>query len=262
MKKRFSLLALALVCFVGVLVASRAGHTSTLITPNYELLVKANNGDVAGVRDLLNNGADPNTAPGPNDKGMTALMFAAWKGHSEIVRLLARAGANVNAVSQTGATPLIYAANAGSQESVRILLNHGARTNTRMRDGATPLFYGVKSNDPQLTNLLVAASSPAIINARQNNGDTALMRAVRLGNLNVIDRLLDGNPALEVKDGFGNTALMNAARLGRTRAIMRLLRKGANPNTPDDRGVTARTKAKIGRHRAAQQVLRAGGGRG
>ena len=50
------------------------------------------------------------------------------------------------------------------------------------------------------------------------------MRAVRLGNLNVIEKLLGGKPALEEKDGFGNTALMNAARLGRTRAVIRLLR--------------------------------------
>jgi ankyrin repeat protein len=124
------------------------------------------------------------------------------------------------------------------------------------------LFYGVKANDPQITSLLVAASSQETINAKQNGGDTALTRAVRLGNLNVIDKLLEGNPALEVKDGYGNTALMNAARQGRTQAVLRLLRKGANPNTQDNRGVTARTKAKVGRHRAAQQVLRAAGGRG
>jgi ankyrin repeat protein len=156
---------------------------------------------------------------------------------------------------------LIYAANAGSDESVRILLANGARTDAKMRDGTTALFYGVMSGNHIVTNLIVARSSPATINAKQTNGDNALIRAVKLGNLNVIDSILNGNPALEEKDQFGQTALMNAARKGLTRAAIHLLRKGANPNARDNNSITALTKATIGKHRATQQVLRAAGGR-
>jgi len=263
MKKTFYVFVIVLVCFVSLLISrdSSATFANSQRTHNYAVLVKANRGDVEGVKQLLNNGADPNTPPNRNDNGMTALMFAAWKGHSEIVRLLVRAGANVNAVSNTGATALVYAANAGSEESVKILLDNGARTDIKMPDGTTALFYGIKSRNPKVTKLIAARSSAATINARQTGGDTALIRAIKLDNLNVIDAILNGNPALEEKDNYGQTALMTASRKGNTRAVVRLLRKGTNPNTRDNRGITALTKAHVGNHRAVKQVLRRAGGR-
>lgn len=141
------------------------------------------------------------------------------------------------------------------------LLDNGARTDIKMPDGTTALFYGIKSRNPKVTKLIVERSSATTINAKQTGGDTALIRAIKLDNLNVIDAILSGNPALEEKDNYGQTALMTASRKGNTRAVIRLLRKGTNPNTRDNRGITALTKAHVGNHRAVKQVLRRAGGR-
>jgi ankyrin repeat protein len=264
MKKILRFLALTLIFSLSLLVAGDISRSSAQGNryPEYQLLVHSLRGNTEAVRNLLRNGADPNSPPGPNDKGMNSLIFASWKGHQDIVRLLVDAGADLNFRSQTGATALVYAASGGHEECVRILLNKGARTDIPMNDGTTALLAGVRSKNSQIVEMIARQSSAESINLRRQNGDNALLFASKSNDLRTLDAVLGANPALEEKDGFGQTALMNLARKGNTRGVIHLLKKGANPNTRDNKGRTARTKARIGKHRAVQQVLKVNGGKG
>jgi ankyrin repeat domain-containing protein 17 len=70
----------------------------------------------------------------------TPLMEAASAGHIEIIELLIRHGADVNAQSSTGNTPLMYACAGGHVEAVKALLNHGANVEDHNENGHTPLM--------------------------------------------------------------------------------------------------------------------------
>ncbi|MFI5380869.1 MAG: ankyrin repeat domain-containing protein [Tepidisphaerales bacterium] len=91
---------------------------------------------------LLRAGAKPNlasTAPAAtaaeadnragekhDPAGITALMAAASRGDTRIMRLLLEAGADVNQADTDGGTPLMYAAAANRVEAVRLLVAAGA----------------------------------------------------------------------------------------------------------------------------------------
>jgi hypothetical protein len=75
------------------------------------------------------------------DGGRSALMYAAGGGHRDVCAVLLRAGANANARDVDARTPLMYAAIAGEAEIVEYLLRHGANPTARdaKGDGAASL---------------------------------------------------------------------------------------------------------------------------
>ena len=86
-------------------------------------LMLARSAEVAKV--LLSAGADVNAV---DDDGWTTLMWAAAsKGHAEVAELLLSAGVNPNAKNKDGKTALFWAKEKGHSEVVRILKRAGAR---------------------------------------------------------------------------------------------------------------------------------------
>lgn len=89
---------------------------------------------------LIKAGADVNL---PNEKGRTALMFAAIYGSVPITDLLLRNGANPNVVpsDNEGKTALMAAASKGYKEVVELLLKYNADPNLRNKRNQTALSY-------------------------------------------------------------------------------------------------------------------------
>lgn len=84
--------------------------------------------------------------------GTTPLMFAAIY-DAESVKLLLKAGADVNAVRVDGATALILSY--GNQpEAVQDLLNAGADIHVKSKKGLTPLFAAAATNHDTIITLL------------------------------------------------------------------------------------------------------------
>ena len=108
-----------------------------------KLIIKATkNGDVASVRALLQ--GDPSLISARDTDGSTPLHCATWKGHLDMVTLLLKAGADVNAVNENehwGTTPLHAAAHANQAAIARLLLDHGANVKAKDKEGRTPMFH-------------------------------------------------------------------------------------------------------------------------
>lgn len=225
--------------------------------PDYQLLVKSLEGDIPGVRQLLQSGADPNTPPGENDKGMTALMFAAWRGHEEIAMMLLQAGADVNTVAANGSSPLIYAASADKPRVVRELLRLGANPDYVRGDGMIPLMFAVTNRNVETVRILTPLTSSSLLNnSRFIHGDHIIHAAVKTGDPDLVEALIRSEISLDVRDRLGKTPLLYAARNGHTRIVTKLLRKGAGVNVRSSNGVTALTTAVMNNRVAVVQVLR------
>lgn len=121
--RQFYPIAFAIACFLQTLV-----HTASLPEA-------ARIGDRAAVRSLLSENASVDEG---DNKGNTALHWAALNGDSRLAELLLSAGALVDATNDSDATPLIYAIH--TPKLVEVLLEHGADPNHATNLNRTPLL--------------------------------------------------------------------------------------------------------------------------
>ena len=117
---------------------SKIGHDKRLM----ELVSSDQN--VEELRKLLAQpGVNVNMGDSTRCENNTALMYAAYKGSLQCVKVLIEAGADVNVGDKKGQTALSYAAYSGSHECVNNLLVAGADVNKKNKNGCTALYYAV-----------------------------------------------------------------------------------------------------------------------
>jgi hypothetical protein len=133
-----------------------------------------------------------------DEYGVTPLHYAAWKGHVEIAHLLLQNGAEVNAKNRYGETPLHWAAEAAEQDNVdvlHLLVENGADLEAQSNGGYRVLHYAAfNANLPFIQELV--SRYHVDINARENNGRTALWMARALNHPKVIT-FLQSNGGIE-----------------------------------------------------------------
>lgn len=238
-----------------------------------EQMVKAaQKGDAARVRSLLDQGVSANSRH--KLTGWSALTVASYHGSLEVVRILIRAGADVNARDKTGGTPLLKAATVPDAENIsellkikaeiiRELLKAGADPSMQDNFGGTAWEQAVINNQQELidafgdvkgvkeTQLIVAATTGNIptakqmieegadVNYKDTDGWSALSEAVLSGQVEVLKLLIDSHVDVNLKHQKGWTALMVAAQKNQMQAARLLLKAGADPKIRNDEGVTA-----------------------
>lgn len=99
-----------------------------------------------------------------------------------VVKLLLSRGTDVNAKDQQGITALMWSVMCDDIRLVRVLLDIGANPNSkvlkdRTRKGETALMMAVGNG--HIMNMLI--SKGADVNARSQDGTTALMKAAGCG---------------------------------------------------------------------------------
>ncbi len=141
------------------------------------------------VRELIAAGVDPN---GPAADGMGALHLAAFFNAPDVVRLLLEAGADVNRVADntTRVRPLHSALAGRSAQIVEMLVRGGADVDARQQAGWTALQAAAKNGLLDVVDLLLAAGASRHLTA--DNGKTAYDLATEAGQTAVAERLRPG----------------------------------------------------------------------
>src|SRR5215467_1841193 len=106
--------------------------------PGKEIIKAAKKGDTAKIKELL--ALDRELMQARDSDGSTPLHCATWKGHQEVVSVLLKAGADVNAQNTNdhwGTTPLHAAAHANQAAIAQLLIDHGAQLDAQDREGRT-----------------------------------------------------------------------------------------------------------------------------
>jgi len=175
---------------IGVMMQGSAARCQSRAagTPEETPLHKAaRTGDLAGLRSLLDSGADPNQR---DANGERPLVVAVAAGQLNAARVLIAAGANPNLPSASGRTPLIEAALGGRIGIVRLLLAAGADPNIAERGAGSPLEAAEREGHEETTALLRRSGART---AGRSVGDKVCVRPWRgdgyCGVVEAIDKI-------------------------------------------------------------------------
>jgi len=245
-----------------------------------QLVEAAHAGDTITIRKLLAQGVDPNI---PNAKGLMPLRALVLGDrdptlHAQYVRaatLLLDRGANVNDAKPKGST-IIRSALWSPQQSVamiELLLEHEADPNfVEPMTGTAPLHTELLWLDTHTENNTTHPNAIAVLsmllnagadpNANDNDGQTPLDYAIKLGNIKVLELLLAHGADINKKSGNYSLAYLSliynkpkmtvfllqqgiatdaedflsyAIRKGDNDLLQQFLQLGVNPNTPSKR---------------------------
>ena len=120
---------------------------TTAKAPEISIHEAAREGNIEAVKQRL---ADSIKVNKKDEQGRTALLFAVYENHKEIVELLIEKGADLEAKFQS-TTPLHYV---GNKEIAELLIVNGAYVNSKDALGLTPLDTANISNLNQIADLL------------------------------------------------------------------------------------------------------------
>lgn len=116
------------------------------------LMSASKNGYLGIVRDLVTRRARIE-----DYSGNSALVWAAWAGHLDIVKLLLEYGADVRALDENGNTALFDAARRGHAEVVKVLLEHGSHVHDSRNPSGNALTWAKQKGYQRITDMLTAS---------------------------------------------------------------------------------------------------------
>jgi uncharacterized protein len=170
--------------------------------------------------------------------GLTPLLFAARQGCLDCAQILLKAGSEINAADPNNISPVLMATINGHYDIAVFLLDHGADPNTADETGRTALYAAVDMHT------MPASNRPSPNEVENNLASTDLIQALLAHGANVNVQLKKMQPYRTKLDrgddtmlGTGTTAMLRAAKAGDAEVIQLLLAKGADPKIPTKSGI-------------------------
>jgi len=186
---------------------------------------------------------------------------AAWHGDVPKLKSLIAAGANLEARDARGRTPLHVATHARQREAVKLLAKAGAKLDALEDDRYDAVTIASVADDvPTLALLLSLGASAKQVTSRYDG--TALIAAAHLGHDEVVRQLIAAGAPLDHVNNLHWTAAIEAVVLGdgglrHQRTLAALVDAGANLQLTDRQGNTPLQLAKARGYTAMVKLLEA-----
>lgn len=169
----------------------------------------------------------------------TALMFAAKDDFLDVLdKLLDDPRVKVNKTDLEGSTALMIAAKAGNLHSVNCLLKHkDIDIDLVDRNKCSALIHAARNGWMEIVEQLLAKGADPSI--KDQDGGTALLRAIDYGHSDVVQIMLERNITdIYHKDNDNRTLLHGAAVNGYAEIAKLLVGKGLDKDAQDNKGRT------------------------
>uniref|UniRef100_A0A673NM84 non-specific serine/threonine protein kinase n=1 Tax=Sinocyclocheilus rhinocerous TaxID=307959 RepID=A0A673NM84_9TELE len=206
----------------------------------------------------------------PNKHGTPPLLIAAGCGNVQIIDVLMKKGAEIQAFDKTGATAIYHAARHGHVGTLRFLHEKKCPLDIQDKSGETALHVAARYGNVDVVQYLCSIhANPDLVdreqetplhcaawhgysavaralceagcdvNARNREGESPLLTASARGFKDIVECLLEHGANLDSADKFGRTALHLAASNGGLEVVRHLCVTGANTEAITNDGKTA-----------------------
>uniref|UniRef100_A0A672JHM1 Death-associated protein kinase 1 n=1 Tax=Salarias fasciatus TaxID=181472 RepID=A0A672JHM1_SALFA len=197
------------------------------------LLIAAGCGNVQIIQLLMRKGAEIQA----HDKsGANAVYYAARHGHLDTLRFLHEKRCPLDVQDKSGETALHVAARYGNVDVVSYLLSIRANPDLSDREQETPLHCAAWHGYSPVARALCQAGCN--VDAQNREGETALLTAAARGFVDIVECLVEHRAELEAADKDGHTALHLAVRRCQVEVVRRLLRHRCHLDRQDRHGNT------------------------
>lgn len=205
------------------------------------VMLAALNGHEDAAELLLEKGAD---RMAKDTDGRTALHLAALKGNTKVAKILLEKDKSkdlINHVDNRKQTAFHVAISSGHENMVKLLLERGADQNAVNGGSQSALHVACSSGHVSIARLLIEKGDRRIIDAKNEDGRTAVHVAVVQENEELLRLLLKHNADPRIVDGDGDTPLLTVVRWATNDVALAkvLLEYPAEINAQDEEGYTA-----------------------
>lgn len=192
--------------------------------------------------DLLERGADPFAASPAGDPPLALAVRLGW---SRLVDRLLAVGVSLDGRDSHGMSALHLAAALGREAMLKKLVAQGAAPDLLAADGQTPLGVALSSGRRDLADWLDWRGWPL---PRRPLRAQDVPAAAIMGDADAVRRLLDLGLPVDASDNQGCSALLRAAGGGHRAVVDLLLARGADPQLAANSGATPLSAAVSMRH--------------
>ncbi|MBE0468034.1 MAG: ankyrin repeat domain-containing protein [Methyloprofundus sp.] len=194
------------------------------------LMIASDDGDLYVVNRLIKHGARVDEID--HDK-RTALFQAVKSGHENVFDLLIESGADITRLRKGGASVMTEAAISGCVGIAKKLFKLGFDVNQLDNYGRTPIFYAAGQDHLEMLQFLIRSGSN--VNA-QNRGDRIPLIN---SQINCIRALIEAGADINAQGVEGVTALIKAVKHGDIEKVRLLIELKADPFIKDEFGSNA-----------------------
>ena len=171
-----------------------------------------------------------------NEIDKTPLIIAAEHNQTETIRHLMHYSKDVKTENSNKDT-----AGKESTEIVLDLVKDRINVNARDNNGSSALIFAARNVNVDIVKCLIEAN--ANVNGQDEDGDTALIRAAHNGHLEIVKYFIEADANVNGQGKDGLTALIRSARNGHMETVKYLIEADANVNKQDKNGFTALIRA-------------------